>query len=46
MQNRLSRRGYNLEECRDLLEKRKGNLLYLKKRTFRQSNIKDINRFC
>lgn len=46
MKNRLIRRGYNVEESRDLLEKRKGNLLYVKKRSFRESNVKDLKRFC
>lgn len=46
MKNRLARRGYNMEESKELLKNRKGNLMYVKKRAFRKSNVKDLKRFC
>lgn len=47
MKTRLSRRGYNMEDSEDLLKNRKGDLMYLRKRALRQSNIKDVvKRFC
>ncbi len=45
MKNRLRRRGYNLEESCNVMQKQKGNLLYLKRGSLQQSNVKELKRF-
>jgi hypothetical protein len=45
MQHRLARRGYGMEESKDLMQKRKGSPIYLKQRNLRESNVKDVKRF-
>ncbi|MEW5920328.1 MAG: hypothetical protein AB1796_05095 [Bacillota bacterium] len=44
---RMARRGFNLEESQALLKSKKGDVILPKKRSCRQSNLKDkLNRFC
>ncbi len=45
MQHRLARRGYGIEESKDLMQKRKGSPIFLKYKTLRESNVKDFKRF-
>ncbi len=45
LKHRLARRGYGMEECKDLMPKRKGSPIFLKQKNLRESNVKDVKRF-
>ncbi len=45
MQHRLARRGYGIEESKDLIQKRKGSPIFLQQKNLRESNVKDVKRF-
>ena len=46
IQHRLARRGYGMEESKDLIQKkRKGSPIFLKQKNLRESNVKDVKRF-
>ena len=46
LKTRLARRGYSMEESKELLKNRKGDLIYLRKRGSRKSNVKDLKQYC
>ena len=45
MKNRLSRRGYKMEEGKNVLQKRNSDLIYLKQESCSQCNIRGLKRF-
>jgi|LFRM01.2.fsa_nt_gb hypothetical protein len=42
MERRLSRRGYNLEDCRKMLDNAGGGIVIFNKRSLRSCSLKDF----
>lgn len=42
LEKSFGRRGYSLEECKKILESRRGDVTYIKQRSFRKTCLKDV----
>lgn len=45
LKSRFNRRGFSLEECKNILQSKKGDVTFLKQRSLFKSNIKDLGNF-
>ncbi len=42
LEKSFGRRGYSLEECKKILESRRGDVTYIQQRSFRNTCLKDV----
>lgn len=42
---RFGRRGFSLEECKKVLDNKKGDVSFVKQRSFLKSDLRDIDAF-
>ncbi len=45
LRSRFGRRGFSLEECRKVLDNKKGDVTFVQKRSFRQSDLGDAAKY-
>lgn len=45
LKSRFGRRGFSLEECKNIIKSKKGDVTLLKHRNLFKSNIKDLGNF-